>query len=295
MAFHSHAQMTLMAGPCSVETKAQVFETARQLKEIPELTHFRAGVWKPRTSPKSFEGLGEKALPWLEEIQKEFQLPVAIEVAHPKHIELALKYGITHLWLGARTTVSPFSVQEISEALKGTEANIFIKNPINPDIKLWAGAVERIEKAGIKNIALIHRGFSAFHEELRYPPLWHLALEMMDKHQELPFLCDPSHICGSRKTLKEVAQASLNFGASGLMLESHRDPSKAWSDSEQQLTPQDLKILLKQLSSPSLGPLLEETKALELEQINREIEKLQDRRSELLREKEKRSLGFASG
>ena len=277
---------TIIAGPCSVETKEQLYKTTKLLLESTKLDILRAGIWKPRTSPQSFEGLGKKALPWLREIKKELNIPVAIEVASTKHVEQALEHDIDYLWLGARTTVSPFSVQELANALEGTKASVFIKNPINPDIKLWSGAVERIHKAGIQNIALIHRGFSAPNSELRYPPMWHLVLAMKELHKDLPMLCDPSHICGERHLIPKIAQTALNFGADGLMLESHFDPNSAWSDAKQQLTPEDLSILLKAISWPkkTSKSVAFDNKELELHQINLELEELLKKRSELLNE-----------
>lgn len=279
---------TIIAGPCSIETKEQLYQTAKQLKATGKVQILRAGVWKPRTSPSSFEGLGVQALSWLKEIGEELDLPVAIEVANPRHIELAFKYGINTLWLGARTTVSPFSVQEIAHALKGTDATVLIKNPINPDIDLWSGATERLAKAGITKIALIHRGFSAFHRDFRYPPLWHLALQMKERHKELPMICDPSHICGSRERIREVASQALKLGMKGLMIESHYKPAEAWSDAKQQLTPEDLSSLLESLDSAEKtlslfkDELVKDHTTKEIEHINHEIEVLTRRKKELL-------------
>ena len=283
---------TIIAGPCSVESKEQLFATATQLKNTGKVNILRAGVWKPRTSPNSFEGLGLQALPWLQEIQKKLSFPVTIEVANPLHIEQALQHDIKILWLGARTTVSPFSVQEIADALKGTDATILIKNPINPDLNLWSGATERLSKAGIKKMALIHRGFSVSHRDFRYPPLWHLALQMKERHKDIPMICDPSHICGAKEKIKSVAEQALRLGMKGLMIESHHKPEEAWSDAKQQITPKDLDSLLESLSwsEKTLSFFKDEittdpiTKEIEL--INCEIEALEKRKDELLSSKE---------
>lgn len=280
----------IIAGPCSVETREQLYETTKQLVESSKVNILRAGVWKPRTSPSSFEGLGVPALSWLREIKKEFNIPVAIEVASPFQIEEALKHEIDILWLGARTTVSPFSVQEIANALKGVKASVLIKNPINPDIALWSGAVERISKAGVRDIALIHRGFCVLHHELRYPPLWHLALKMKERHKDIPMVCDPSHICGTREFIEEIAQYALALGMDGLMLESHYNPEKAWSDAKQQITPKNLALLLNSLKWPTSRPSFSEgnsflsDREFEIDQLGFEIEKLTRRRESLLHE-----------
>ena len=277
---------TIIAGPCSVESKEQLYQTALGLMQHSKVHILRAGVWKPRTSPSSFEGLGTKALGWLKEIQNDFKLPVAVEVATPAQIEEALAHGIQILWLGARTTVSPFSVQEIANALRGTGVSVLIKNPINPDINLWSGAVERLSKAGIEKMGLIHRGFSVLHQDLRYPPLWSLPIKMKERHKDLPMICDPSHISGKREHIHEVSQKALDLGMDGLMLESHISPEKAWSDSEQQLTPQSLSELLSSLNWKK-RILQECTKTLELGEIEKDIEALIQRRKALLSDTQK--------
>lgn len=238
----------LILGPCSVESKDQFFETALELKKLCRPDYIRGGVWKPRTRPGSFEGLGEQALEWMTEFRSIHNVPIAIEVATKEQVKLALEYNVDLLWIGARTTVNPFSVQEIANELNGTEKPIFIKNPINADLSLWIGAVERIEKAGVKNIGLIHRGFNVIGNTLyRNPPMWHLALEMKNKFKNYKFICDPSHIGGRSELIFDISQNALNLDYDGLMIESHRDPKNAWSDAQQQLTPLELKEVLDEL------------------------------------------------
>ncbi|MCE5345116.1 MAG: bifunctional 3-deoxy-7-phosphoheptulonate synthase/chorismate mutase type II [Bacteroidales bacterium] len=238
----------LISGPCSAETEEQVMETARQLAKIKEVSLFRAGIWKPRTRPNSFEGVGVEGLRWLRRVKEETGLLVGTEVANERHVYEALKYGIDMLWIGARTSVNPFTVQEISDALKGVDVMVLVKNPINPDIELWIGAIERVAKAGITRIGAIHRGFSSYEKTLyRNQPNWQLPIELRRRIPELPIICDPSHISGSRQFLHEISQKALDLNFDGLMLESHIDPDKALSDSSQQLTPNDLKELLSRL------------------------------------------------
>src|SRR5574338_1650701 len=235
----------IISGPCSAETEEQVLETATRLAKTGKVDLLRAGIWKPRTRPGSFEGIGTKGLPWLQQARKETGLPVAVEVATGKQAQDALHFEIDMLWIGARTTVNPFSVQEVADALRGADVPVFIKNPINPDLELWTGAVERIAKAGIKTIGLIHRGFSAYgNTEYRNAPMWHLAIEMKRRNPELKIINDPSHICGRRDILLEVAQKAIDLDYDGLMIESHIDPDKAWSDAKQQVTPEVLGEML---------------------------------------------------
>lgn len=229
----------IISGPCSAETEEQVLETARRLKAGNKVDLFRAGIWKPRTSPGSFEGVGELGLPWLQKVKDLYNIPVTVEVAKSRHVELALKYGIDVLWIGARTTVNPFAVQEIADALKGTEIPVMVKNPINPDLALWIGAIERIQNAGIYEIAAIHRGFSNLGEKYyRNRPQWQIPIEFRRQKTEIPLICDPSHICGRRDILEEVAQKSMDLDFDGLMIETHIDPENAWSDARQQITPE---------------------------------------------------------
>jgi chorismate mutase len=237
----------IISGPCGAESRDQVFNTAIQLKSL-GVHLFRAGVWKPRTRPGSFEGMGEVALGWLAEMSEEVGLPVAIEVASPQHIEQALKYGINVLWIGARTTVNPFLIQEIASALKGVSVPVMIKNPVNPDLALWMGAIERISKAGIDKIAAIHRGFSSFENSTyRNKPNWEIPIELRRLFPGIPLICDPSHICGNTFMQQYVAQFALDMQYDGLMIESHFHPEAALSDAAQQFAPEGLSELLKTL------------------------------------------------
>ncbi len=238
----------IIAGPCSAETSEQTLQTAEKLAATGKVDIFRAGVWKPRTKPGGFEGVGIPALPWLVEVRRRTGMPVAIEVANAKHVESALAFGIDMYWIGARTTSNPFSVQEIAEALRGTEAPVLVKNPMNADVELWNGAVERLAKCNIKNLGLIHRGFSGYgSSKYRNTPMWHMALEIKKRLPELPIFCDPSHICGNRENLLEVSQQAADLNFNGIMIESHINPDAAWSDAKQQVTPEALVELLNSL------------------------------------------------
>jgi len=231
----------IISGPCSAETEEQVLETATRLAATGKVDVLRAGIWKPRTRPGSFEGVGTKGLPWLQQAKKITGLPLTVEVATGKQVEDALHFGVDILWIGARTTVNPFSVQDVADALRGSDVPVLIKNPINPDLELWIGAVERVAKAGVKQIGLIHRGFSSYgNTEYRNAPMWHLVIEMKRRHPEMKIICDPSHICGNRHMLQSVAQKSIDLDFDGVMIESHIDPDKAWSDAKQQITPEAL-------------------------------------------------------
>jgi chorismate mutase len=252
----------LISGPCSAETEDQLMETAKQLAQIKKISIFRAGIWKPRTRPNSFEGVGISGLKWLRSVKQETGLMVATEVANEKHVYEALKYGIDMLWIGARTSVNPFTVQEIADALKGVDAMVFVKNPINPDIELWIGAIERIAKAGIKRLGAIHRGFSSYEKTTyRNQPNWQLPIELRRRIPDLPIICDPSHIAGAREYIHEISQKAMDLNFDGLMIESHINPDKALSDASQQLTPNDLVELLSRLilrnASPSDPKLLD--------------------------------------
>ena len=238
----------IVAGPCGAETESQILETAKELSEIKSVKLFRAGIWKPRTRPNAFEGVGEPGLFWLTKVQKQFGLKTTVEVANAQHTELALKHGVDVLWIGARTTGNPFSVQEIADVLKGVDIPVFIKNPIHADLQLWLGAIERLSIAGITKLAAIHRGFHyAGKTKYRNKPLWEIAIELKTLLPDLPIICDPSHICGNRELIQGVAQKALDLGMNGLMIESHIDPSVALSDAQQQITPSALKELLDQL------------------------------------------------
>lgn len=238
----------IIAGPCSAETREQVMQTAATLKHMP-VQLYRAGVWKPRTRPGSFEGNGAEALQWLKELKQEYKMPVTVEVAEPQHVELALEYGMDVLWIGARTTVNPFQVQRIADALKGTNMPVMVKNPVNPDVDLWQGAIERLQAAGITDIAAIHRGFSGYNTASHYrnQPNWPIPIELKRCNPQLPIICDPSHITGKRDIVAEIAQKAMNMGFEGLMIETHPDPDNAWSDAAQQVTPAMLDTILKSL------------------------------------------------
>lgn len=256
MSFFSKAEKPfLIAGPCSAETREQVLDTAAGLEGLP-VQLFRAGVWKPRTRPGSFEGKGPEALVWLQEVKERFGFKITIEVAEPEHVELALRHNIDALWIGARTVVNPFQVQHIADALKGTKIPVLIKNPVNPDVDLWQGAIERVQGAGITDIAAIHRGFSTYKTSRGYrnQPNWIIPVELKRRLPELPVICDPSHISGLASRVAQVAQKAMSIGFEGLMIETHIHPEEAWSDAAQQLTPDALKTLLKELTIRSALP-----------------------------------------
>lgn len=237
----------VIAGPCSAETEEQVMTTARQLAS--KGCHiFRAGVWKPRTKPGGFEGNGEEALPWLKRVKEETGMAITTEVATPEHVELALKYGIDILWIGARTTANPFAMQAIADSIRGMDIPVFVKNPVNPDLELWIGAMERINQAGIKRIAAVHRGFSSYEKKIyRNQPMWQIPIELRRRIPDLPIICDPSHIGGSRELIAPLCQQAMDLGFDGLIVETHCDPDKAWSDAKQQVTPEVLDYILSLL------------------------------------------------
>lgn len=241
----------IIAGPCGAETQQQVIDIAEAVSKIPIVKLFRAGIWKPRTRPNSWEGVGEEGLKWLNEVQSTYQLKTAVEVANAQHVELALKYKVDVLWIGARTTVNPFSVQEIADAIKGVDIPVMVKNPVHADLHLWIGALERISNAGINKIAAIHRGFHvAGKSKYRNKPMWEIAIELKTLFPDLPIICDPSHIGGKRDLIFDISQKALNMGVNGLMIETHSTPEKAWSDAAQQITPLELSDLLKLLHFP---------------------------------------------
>ena len=239
----------VIAGPCSAETEEQLVATAHLLAKTGRVTALRAGIWKPRTRPGEFEGIGSIGLKWLNRAKEETGLPTAIEVATAKHVEEALKSGVDILWVGARSTVNPFTVQEIADALRGVDVPVMVKNPVNPDLSLWIGALERINNAGITKLAAIHRGFS-YHEKtaFRNEPMWDMAINLKTHAPNLPIINDPSHICGNRELLGYVAQKALDLDMQGLMIESHIDPSVAWTDAKQQVTPSALVDLIERLT-----------------------------------------------
>lgn len=237
----------LIAGPCSAETEEQVMATAHGLADS-GIDLFRAGVWKPRTKPGGFEGKGVEALPWLRRVKQETGLKTTIEVATANQVYEALKHGVDVLWIGARTTVNPFSVQEIADALKGVDVPVLIKNPVNPDLELWIGAIERISNAGVTQIGAIHRGFSSYTKtKFRNAPYWEIPIELRRRMPDLPIICDNSHICGNREDLHEVAQQAFDLNYDGLMTEVHPTPDEAWSDAKQQIIPFVYKEMIKNL------------------------------------------------
>src|SRR5215470_16450850 len=277
----------IISGPCSAETEAQVVETAQRLAKTGKIDMLRAGIWKPRTRPGSFEGIGTKGLPWLQQAKKLSGLPVAVEVATAKQVEDALHFDVDILWIGARTTVNPFSVQDVADALRGVEVPVLIKNPINPDLELWIGAVERVAKAGIKQIGLIHRGFSSYgNTEYRNAPMWHLAIEMKRRYPDMLFINDPSHICGRRDILHDVAQKAIDLDYDGLMIEAHMDPDNAWSDAKQQITPEKLAELLDSIIWRKEDVNSEEYHAA-LEKLRQQINHLDDELMQILSQRMK--------
>jgi len=267
----------IIAGPCSAETEEQVFNTAKALANSNKVNMLRAGIWKPRTRPGNFEGVGEKGLKWLVDAGKAHNLPTTTEVANAKHVELALKAGVDVLWIGARTTVNPFSVQEIADAVKGSNIPIMIKNPINPDLQLWVGAIERIADAGINDITAIHRGFSSFEKtKFRNEPKWGIPIELMHLFPDLPIICDPSHIGGTRDLIEPLSQKALDMNMAGLMIETHLTPDEAWSDAKQQITPTRLIQLLDRLvvrEKDLINPLI----ISELDSLRSEIDDVDEK------------------
>jgi len=238
----------VIAGPCSVETEEQTHTIVDQLANEGKVQLIRAGIWKPRTRPDSFEGIGEKGLPWLKKACNQANLPFAVEVANTKHAEIALKEGANVLWIGARTTVNPFAVQEIADALKGVKIPVMIKNPVNPDLNLWIGAFERLQHAGIADLVAIHRGFSVYkHEVYRNVPNWEIPIALKQELPSIPIICDPSHIAGRTDLLREVSQKAMDLNYAGLMIETHPNPEQAWSDAKQQITAKGLSELLDSL------------------------------------------------
>ena len=238
----------IISGPCGAESLEQLLKTAQQLKEINKVSLFRAGVWKPRTRPNSFEGKGEEALQWLTEVKKQFGFKITVEVANAHHTEMALKYGVDVLWIGARTTANPFSVQEIADALKGIDVPVMIKNPIHADLQLWIGAIERIYNSGISKIAAIHRGFHYYGKtKYRNKPFWQIPIELRTLFPDLPIICDSSHISGNKELIPSVSQKALDLGMNGLMIETHYNPDLALSDASQQYTPSQLNQLISKL------------------------------------------------
>jgi chorismate mutase len=272
----------LISGPCSAETEAQVLETARRIKVQGKAQYLRAGIWKPRTRPNSFEGVGEIGLEWMQAARAETGLPITTEVATAAHVEACLKHGFDMLWIGARTTVNPFSVQEIADALQGVDIPVLVKNPINPDLQLWIGALERIYNAGIRKLAAVHRGFSYYGKSIyRNKPMWEIPIALKAHFENLPIICDPSHISGRRDLLQPVAQKALDLGMDGLMLESHITPDEAWSDAKQQITPEKLTELIDALNVRSVV-LDDPAFANELHALRSRIDKIDEEIIQLL-------------
>ncbi|HTX87613.1 MAG TPA: bifunctional 3-deoxy-7-phosphoheptulonate synthase/chorismate mutase type II [Bacteroidales bacterium] len=271
----------IIAGPCSAESREQVLATARELAKIPQVRVFRSGIWKPRTRPSGFEGVGKTGLKWLKEVKQETGLLTTVEVASPQHVHEALDHGVDILWIGARTVVNPFSVQEIAEALTGIDIPVMVKNPLNPDIRIWLGALERINQAGIRRLIAIHRGFSFFNRgPYRNAPMWEIPIELKSLHPELPVLADPSHICGETGLLLGVSQRALDLEMNGLMIEVHDHPEKALTDREQQITPAQLSGLIRSLViREEYGNLEFENK---LEELRSEIDKLDEELIDIL-------------
>ncbi|MFB0903282.1 MAG: bifunctional 3-deoxy-7-phosphoheptulonate synthase/chorismate mutase type II [Nonlabens sp.] len=244
---HKLEHPIVIAGPCSAETEEQVLKIAHELKDT-DVTYLRAGIWKPRTRPGNFEGVGAIGLKWLQKAKAETGLLIATEVANRAHVELALEHDVDLLWIGARSTVSPFIVQEIADALRGTDKVVLVKNPVNPDLALWIGAVERLHTANIKKLGVIHRGFSTYSKsKYRNNPEWQIAVDFQTRYPDIPLICDPSHITGKRDMILEVSQTALDLNYDGLMIESHYDPDNAWSDAAQQVTPKALMNIFKDL------------------------------------------------
>ena len=267
----------VIAGPCSAETEEQVMTTARQLA-MKGCHNFRAGVWKPRTKPGGFEGHGEIALPWMKQVKDETGMLVSTEVATPEHVELCLKYGIDILWIGARTSANPFAMQAIADALQGVDVPVFVKNPINPDLELWIGALERINQAGVKRLGAIHRGFSSYDKKIyRNMPMWQIPIELRRRIPELPIICDPSHIGGRRELIAPLCQQAMDLGFDGLIVESHCEPDKAWSDAKQQVTPDVLDFILSLLIIRD-----EKTTTEGISQLRKQIDELDNDLMELL-------------
>lgn len=245
----------VIAGPCSAETEDQVLKIAHDLKDT-DVSVYRAGIWKPRTRPGMFEGVGAIGLKWLDKVKKETGLLTATEVANSSHVKLALEYDIDILWIGARSTVSPFIVQEIADALKGTDKIVLVKNPVNPDLALWLGGIERLYSANIKKLGVIHRGFSTYEKsKYRNNPEWQLPIELQNRFPDIPLICDPSHIAGRRDILQDISQTALDLNFDGLMIETHIDPDNAWSDAAQQITPS---VLVKMMNDLKIRTLTSE-------------------------------------
>ncbi|HSJ69318.1 MAG TPA: chorismate mutase [Anditalea sp.] len=276
---------TIIAGPCSAETPEQIEKICQAMineKMIPSM--FRAGIWKPRTRPGSFEGIGEEGLEWMEIVRHHLNIPITTEVGNAAHVELALKHKVDVLWIGARTTVNPFAVQEIADALKGVDIPVMVKNPMNPDLQLWIGALERLHSVGITKLAAIHRGFSdAYDKRFRNKPNWSMPIHLKREWKGMEVINDPSHIVGNRAGILETSQRAINFGLDGLMIETHHDPDKAWSDAKQQVTPAQLKEILAAIDFKDT--LQEENPDQKLNDLRQAVDHLDDQLLDLLQER----------
>ena len=282
----SNERPLIIAGPCSAETEEQVLEAARQLSHN-GIKVFRAGIWKPRTKPGGFEGNGEKALPWMQRVKEETGMLTATEVATPHHVELALNAGIDILWIGARTTANPFAVQDIADALKGVDIPILYKNPVNPDLELWIGGMQRLNGAGIKRLAAIHRGFTSYDKSIyRNIPMWHMPIELRRRIPSLPIICDPSHIGGRRELIAPLSQQAMDLGFDGLIIESHCNPDNAWSDAKQQVTPDVLDFIIDKLTVRNTVDTTESLKSLrsQIDDLDNELIELLSKRMRISRE-----------
>lgn len=276
----------VIAGPCSAETEEQVMNTATQLCKK-GIKIFRAGVWKPRTKPGGFEGVGTLGLPWLKRVQEELGMLVSTEVATPKHVEACLESGIDILWIGARTTANPFAMQELADSLRGVDIPVLVKNPVNPDLELWIGALERINGAGVKRMGAIHRGFSTYDKKLyRNLPMWHIPIELRRRIPNLPMFCDPSHIGGRRELIAPLCQQAMDLGFDGLVVESHCSPDDAWSDAAQQVTPEVLDFILDKLVIRNITQTTESLEALrrQIDEFDNNLLDLLSRRMRVCRE-----------
>jgi len=293
----------IISGPCGAETRSQILNTADQISQVKGVHLFRAGVWKPRTRPGGFEGVGKKALSWLKEAKEKYGLKVAVEVARSQHVEECLKAGIDVLWIGARTTSNPFSVQEVADALQGVDIPVLIKNPLNPDLNLWIGAIERVYRTGNNKIAAVHRGFFPFRKtRFRNDPKWEIVIELKSRFHNLPIICDPSHITGDSRLLNEISQKSLDLNMNGLMIESHCTPELALCDGKQQITPTQLGTLLLNLThrvetahDTNFKELLGQYR-IQIDEIDTQVIKLFAQRRELAlkigKEKQKRNVSI---
>ena len=276
----------IIAGPCSAESEEQVMCTAKQLA-AKGYKMLRAGVWKPRTKPGGFEGHGEPALPWLQQAKAETGMMICTEVATPRHVEAAMNAGMDLLWVGARTAANPFAMQELADSLQGIDVPVLVKNPVNPDIELWIGALQRINRAGIKRLGAIHRGFSSFDAKMyRNQPMWNIPIELHRRYPELPILCDPSHIGGRRDLIAPLCQQAMDMGFDGLIIESHCDPDKAWSDAKQQVMPDVLEFILDHLTIRDHNEVIEDLMTLrkQIDSVDGDLLDLLTRRMRISRE-----------